>query len=96
MFPNAKIILGIRKKELIIKSLYSESIKQGWSGDKKEIEKILNIKYNFDNIFKLLYKLFESNKIYIYPFEDFRKNKHECIKGICNFIGVPIRYWKIF
>ena len=89
LYPKAKVIIGIRDKESLFKSMYTIFVKAGWAASYEKAREIMEVKYgDFDAIFQLVYDLFGKNNTYIYRFEDFVENKRDCIDGICKFMGV--------
>lgn len=91
MYPDAKIILCIRKdREAWIKSIYSQYIKEGGF---KSFDKWIDQNFDFgfldyDKHIKLLQTLFVNTHILYY--EDFINDKQKEIKRLCNFIGVQV------
>jgi len=94
LYPQAKIIFGIREKKPWVKSTYSQYVKNGgvesfnyWR------ENIFNEKYlNYDEYIDTLKKLFK--EVYVYTFEDLKKDKQKFAEGLCNFIGVEVPCWE--
>jgi hypothetical protein len=88
LYPNAKIIVGLREKESITKSLYSQWVKNG--GVEKYPffrKKILSSpKFDYDKLINLLNGIFGSKNVYIYKFEELRDNPKKSIDGICKFM----------
>ena len=87
LYPSAKIILGVREKSSWLDSLYRQYIKQGgtldyinWfdtvlNKDCLDTEKYIRvIKETFDDIF-------------IYHFEELKKDTGKVIDDMCNFMG---------
>lgn len=88
IFPEAKIILGIRNKDTWLRSVYSQYVKGGGV-------------HNFDsfvsNVFDHHFLDFESyidclkglfNEVLIYRFEDLKQDPNSFVSNICDFIGV--------
>lgn len=100
MFPNTKIIVGIRCQKDIIVSLYKQYVKVG--GTKRisdfihpkqiigePIQDFLDLEtFKYWPYLKRIEEYFGSNNIYIYVYEDLLRDKKEFIKGILNFLGV--------
>ena len=89
-FPDAKIIIGLREKKSFIHSLYKHYIKRGgmlpfnkWCNnelnkDYLDFNKYVNhIKSLFDNVF-------------IYHYEELKKDTDTVIADMCGFMGVNI------
>lgn len=86
-FPNAKIILGIRNKELWQKSLYSQYIINGGILNFEEFKENIDSGYlNFEKFIEYLKTKFSD--VYVYRFEDLKKNHQKCMDELCKFIGV--------
>ena len=92
LFPNAKIILGIREKDDMIKSLYSAYIIKGGTKSYDWFMERLSKseKYDYDKLFSLLSKLFGKNNIHVFRLEELKRNHHSCVKGVCDFMGVEV------
>ena len=90
IFPDAKIILGIRDKESWVRSIYSQYVKSGgiYSFDifRKDIfdESFLD----FDAYIKCLKGLFD--EVFVYHLEDLKKDNDSFVKNICDFIGAEV------
>jgi len=91
VFPHAKIIIGTRNKKPLLKSLYYESVRQGFA-DSYDVflEKVDPNYTNFDFYIKYIKQLFDD--VFVYSFENIIKNPDKVVKDICDFIGesVPI------
>lgn len=88
MYPNVKIIVGIREIESMAKSLYLQWIKNGGT-EKYEFfrKKIINsIKFDYEKLLGTLYDTFGRENVHIYEFEKLNKNPKECIDAICKFM----------
>ncbi len=90
LFPNAKIIVGVRELKDLVISLYREYILEGGVHDFKHfLYNILVIeKYNYKRYMETLQNLFGSENIFIFKFEDFKRDNKKVIKEMCDFIGV--------
>lgn len=87
LFPHAKIIFGIRDKESLIKSWYKKSIIAGATWSYEEFLNQMNMEiFDYEPYINYLYELFEN--VYIYKYEDFKKNPRKIINELCEFIGV--------
>lgn len=94
MYPKAKIIVGMREQDKMFKSMYTIFVKSGWSGNYKEAKEIMKKKYKVKEVFGLLEKLWNKKDIYIFHFEDFIKDKKQCVEDLCSFIGVEAPEFK--
>ena len=85
-----KVLVGLRSKDKLIRSLYNQSVKSGYNFhgfnywynyifDKKLVDYVSYI--------TLLNSLFKS--VYVYNFEDFIKNPDDTVKHICKFLDIP-------
>jgi hypothetical protein len=90
VYPNAKLIVGLREKNSWLKSMYNQGVKRGvFEESFEEWKNNLDPRIlDFDNYVKKLNDLF--NDVFIYWFEDFKKNKKKVIKDICNFLDVDV------
>lgn len=91
MYPNASIILGIRDVDSWLRSVHSEYVKR--SGCRSFDDWYKNMfdsrVCDFDSYICELKKLFD-DRVFIYRFEDFKKDKQKVIKDMCAFIGCDI------
>lgn len=88
IFPDAKIILGIREKDSWVRSVYSQYVKSGgiYSYD-KFVKDIFDHSFlYFDAYIKCLKSLFD--EVLVYEFEDLKYDSKSFVKNICDFIGV--------
>lgn len=87
IFPDAKIIIGTRDKKELLRSMYKETIRQGYT---KTYKKFLDeIKYSYvHNIIDI------HQQGLLYTFEELKSNPHETIKKICDFIGEEVPYYQ--
>lgn len=89
-FPNAKIIIGLREKNSLVLSLYKHHIKRGgmlpfnkWYTDE------LNKDYlDFDKYINHIKSLFDD--VFIYHFEELKKDADTIIANMCRFMGVGV------
>jgi hypothetical protein len=90
IFPNSKIIFGIRNEDELLVSWFIKYVMNGGVERFDNFQKrILNIeKLNFGLYIKKLYRLFGKKNVFIYKFEDLKKDVNNLVKDICNFIGV--------
>jgi hypothetical protein len=90
LFPQAKIILGIREKKSWLRSVYSQYIKGGGIHNYDDF-----VNQDFDSGFLDFESYIECLKTYfdevlIYHFEDLKKDPISFVKKICNFIGKDV------
>jgi len=87
-FPNAKIIVGKRKIESWLPSLYSQYVKNGGILEYNEWYKIIFDKKftEFGKYITYLNKLFD--EVFVYDLDLLKKNPKEFIREICKFMGV--------
>jgi len=89
IFPNAKIIIGIRNPQSWIRSLYSQYIREGGTKTFDEFYKNFDKQHlDFDRYISHLRSLFD--QVFVYRFEDFKRDKYRIIKEICDFIDEPV------
>lgn len=88
MFPDAKAIIGIRDKKSWVRSVYSEYLRNGGIYDFKTYQNKLFKKgfLEFEKYIDYLNKTFKD--VYVYKFEDLKKDDNKFVKDICKFIGV--------
>jgi len=90
VYPDAKIIVGLREKNSWLKSMYNQGVKRGvfeesfdkWNNNLDP--RILD----FDSYIKKLNELFDD--VFIYWFEDFKKDKKKVIEDMCRFLDVDV------
>lgn len=88
MYPNAKIIVGIREKEKWKKSLYNHYVKAGgYLPYDKWLTKINVDYFDMESYIKDLKKKFKL--VYVYNFDDI-KNQNKFVENLCNFMELPI------
>jgi len=90
VFPEAKIILGVRGSKSWLRSIYYQYVKQGGIHDFDNWYDIIFDEDNldFNRYIDCLQSLF--NDVLIYKYEDMKKNMDGVIKDICDFIGVDV------
>ena len=86
-YPDAKIIIGIRKHGSWFYSCYAQYIKTG--GYLNQDRYYLKYPHISPEEYYLLLKTMWKN-IYIYWHEDLINNRATIVRGICEFIGVPV------
>ena len=89
IFPDAKIIVGIRDAQSWLRSLYSQYIREGGTKTFDEFYKNFDKHHlDFDRYISHLRSLFD--QVFVYRFEDFKRDKYRIIKEICDFIDEPV------
>ena len=90
VFPDAKIIFGIRRKEDLVISFYKKYVVRGGIFTFREFKKnILNYDMlNYEPYINLLLKLFGEKNVHIYKFEIMKTDIHRHVKNICDFMNV--------
>ena len=95
LFPDAKIIVGIRDKDSWFNSVKNHILRTYPYRGKKEVMENFDYEYlEFDKYINLLKKLFGENNVYVYVYEDLKANPNKFIEGICKFIGVETPYFE--
>jgi len=95
MFPDAYILVGIREPASWKKSLYSQYLKRGgvlkFADWKKAVDPdYFHVEYYIGH----LKVLFGIDKVYVYSFEELKKDHHKFVLGICGFLGVDMPNYK--
>lgn len=97
LFPDAKIVFCNRNENSMVKSLYAQYIREGGILSFKEF-----IKYEYDKNFMNIdgyidhvINAFGKNNVFIYSFEDFRKNNIRYIDEMCSFMNVDIPSYNV-
>lgn len=94
LFPNARILIGLRERETWLRSCYYRYIlSRGTLTYQEYLEKYANNILDFDSYLKEIQKRF--GEIYIYHFEDLKRKPDYTIKKICDFIDVEIPRYKL-
>jgi len=83
-----KIIMGIREQESLHKSMYNILLWLGYSKSFQDAKKHLEYKYNVDEIVNQVHTYFDD--VFIYHFDDFKKNNEKVVSDICDFLNVDI------
>jgi len=92
LFPNAKIIVGYRDSFDMIKSLYSQYIRNGGC-DKYDIGNTIVDYTNNKKYIEHIQSLFKDVFVYNYN-TDIKVDKKQFIKRLCDFIGEPVPKYK--
>jgi len=88
IFPDAKIILGIRNKDTWLRSVYSQYVK---GGGVHNFDSFISNDFDhrfldFDSYINCLKGLF--NEVLVYHFEELKQDPNSFVRNICDFIGV--------
>ena len=94
IYPKAKIIIGIRDKQSWIKSLHVQYVRKGGTFKFNDwYSKIFNKEMlDFDGYIELLKSMFD--KVYVYHFEELKKDHKKFVKNICDFIECDVPNYK--
>ena len=94
VYPNANIIIVLRKKESWLKSLYNTYIVMGGvlSFDDWYSNIFNDSALDFDSYVGYLEKVF--NEVYVCWLEELEKDSHSFIKNMCDFIGCDVPEYK--
>lgn len=92
LFPSPKILLCIREEKSMIKSLYSQYIKEGGTLTSWEFE---NIFFNRERLNYVIYisqlqGIFGKKNVCIIDFELLETNDKKFVETICTFMNQPI------
>ena len=92
LFPNAKIIVCTRDKNEMIKSLYSQYIKEGGilTFEKFKTSFFNMNRLDYDDYINHLKHLFGKENVYVTSMEKLKQNHREFVEGICSFIGAIV------
>ena len=90
VYPDAKIIVGLREKDSWLKSMYNQGVKRGvFEESFEEWKNNLDPRIlDFDSYIKKLNELFDD--VFVYRFEDFKKDKKKVIEDMCRFLDVEV------
>jgi len=98
VFPEAKIIIGIRKKEENLISWYVEYVAVGGVLDFQGfLDKHLNLKkLDYEPYIKKLNEYYGKENVFVYTLDELRKNQDAVVKNLCKFMGIesPKKYRK--
>ena len=88
LFPDAKIIFGVREKNELLKSLYRKTIANGAIWSYEEFLREVNVKVftDYEIYIDKLRELF--SEVYIYKYEEFKADPQKFVEKLCEFIGV--------
>lgn len=93
VYPNAKIIIGLREKDEWIESLYKQYIKMKPTGTRSYFMEHFDKAYlDHESYVDLIKSLFDD--VYIYHYEKLKSKPNEFVDGICKFIGVETPKWE--
>jgi hypothetical protein len=96
IFPKAKIIFGTRNSDDLLLSWYKKYVVNGGVLSYSDfIKEHINMdKINYEKYIEYLKKLFGKENVYIYKFENLKKNANSFVNGICKFIGTETPNFK--
>lgn len=91
IFPEAKIIFGIRNKQEILISWYKQYVATGGTqGYEYFLKNHMNQKkLDYEEYLEKLYEYYGKNNVFIYKLEDIKKNQEQVIREMSEFIGIP-------
>lgn len=97
IFPNAKIMLGIRNKKHLLLSWYKQFVAVGGILSFDDfIKNNMNLEYlNYEKYIEKLEDAYGKKNIYIYKFENLIEERERTIKEICGFIGCSTPRYKV-
>ena len=89
VFPDAKVIICLREKQSILRSLYGHHVRSGSTLTyEKFIEEFDMEELNYDKYIKHLNSLFKT--VVVVNFETLRKNHREFVKSFCDFLNADV------
>lgn len=90
IFPDAKIIFGIRKSNELLISYYKQYAATGGTLDFKNfLKKHMNLdKIDHKKYLDKLIKYYEEKNIFTYTLDEMKNNQEQIVRDICKFIGV--------
>lgn len=93
MFPNAKIIVGVRQLEPWLKSCYKQSIIGGnWRSYNVWKSQINHAYWDMDGYVNLLKNTFD--EVFVYTFEDLKSKPDIIVESMCSFMNVEVPDYK--
>ena len=92
VFPEAKIIFGIRDKDENLISWYIEYVAVGGVLDFQGfLDKHMNLeKLNYEPYVKKLKEHYGEKNVFVYSLEELKKNQDKVVKQMCEFMNVDI------
>ena len=98
IFPQAKIIIGTRKKEENLVSWYVEYVAVGGTLDYQGfLDNYMNLeKLNYEPYIKKLKEYYGEKNVFVYRMDELRKNQDDLVNRICKFMNIkpPTSYKK--
>ena len=98
VFPEAKIIIGTRKKEENLVSWYVEYVAVGGILDFQGfLDKHMNLKkLDYEPYIDKLIKYYGKENVFVYTLDELRKNQDAVVRNLCKFMNVepPKKYRK--
>lgn len=98
-FPDATIIIFIRRQQSLIVSAYQQYIKNGgtfsfrrwlYSGEVFSFEHLL-----YDNLISHYISLFGREQVKVYLYEDFKADNHGFLEKFCSELGLEVDWDKV-
>jgi hypothetical protein len=88
-FPTAKIIVGFRDLDSWQKSLYIETVRQGYTHSFSSYKDSFNPLYLDNEMYEDTLRKYFSD-VFVYQFEELKKDFDEVVKDICDFLNKDI------
>ena len=89
LFPDAKLIVGIRDKSSWLKSVYKQVRRMNPFITKDTFKKSFDRRYlDFDTYIDCIKSLWGEKNVYIYKYEDLLTNPQKFVRDLCNFMKV--------
>ena len=87
LFPDAKIIVGVREKSSWLKSVYKQARKMNPFITSNTFEKSFDNRYlDFETYINTIKLLWGEDNVYVYKYEDLLTNPQKFVEGLCNFM----------
>jgi len=90
LFPDAKIIIGIRNPRSMANSLYSQYIRNGGCCDDVFLHYDIKKYTDYQKYIEHIQSLFKDVFVYNYDQDLKKEHKEAFIKRLCDFIGEPV------
>lgn len=96
IFPNAKIIIGVREKKSLLMSWYKEAVKCGYPYSFITYANTINMDLlNWREYVGYMEELYGCDRVFVYSLQDLKKKEEETLLEMANFIGVPANKYHI-
>jgi len=93
LYPDAKIILGVREKDSWMRSLWKQYVMEGGSLSYLEFIRRLDDGYlDFEGYIRALQSLFDD--VFIYHLDEIKDDKQSVIDNLCSFMDVELPIWR--